>query len=117
MKNMSNQVQIIGRRGAEPEGKTRENGGKWARCNGAGSEQYTKRNGEKVKDVHWHSVVAWGNLAGIAERILHKGSRVNIDGKLLNRVYVNKEGKRQMSSEIVANAFMLLDSKPKAEQS
>ncbi len=117
MKNMSNQVQIIGRLGAEPEVKTLENGGKLARFNVAVSEQYTKRNGEKVKDVHWHSVVAWGNLAGIAERILHKGSRVNIDGKLLNRVYVNKEGKRQMSSEIVANAFMLLDSKPKAEQS
>src|SRR5437868_1493345 len=107
MMNIKNHVQLVGRLGANPEVKVLENGNKFARFNIAVTETYTTKKGEKVTDVQWHSIIAWGNLASIAERILHKGTQVTIDGKLFNRSYVNKEGVKRSSTEIVANELFV----------
>ena len=105
--NMKNHVQLIGRLGANPEVKILENGTKLARFTLAVTETYTTKKGEKVNDVQWHSVVAWGNLASIAERLLHKGTQVTIDGKLFNRSFTNKEGLKRNITEIVANELFV----------
>ena len=107
MMNIKNHVQLVGRLGANPEVKVLENGNKLARFNIAVSETYKTKSGEKVTDVQWHSVVAWGNLAGIAEKILSKGTQVTVDGKLFNRSYTNKEGVKHRSTEIVANELFV----------
>jgi single-strand DNA-binding protein len=111
MMNIKNHVQLVGRLGAEPEVKVLTNGNKQARFSLAVSQSYKTKSGEKVTDVQWHPVVAWGNLAGIAEKLLHKGSHVTIDGKLTKRVYVNKEGQKISSTEVHANEFFLLEKK------
>ena len=107
MKNIKNHVQLIGRLGSNPEVKILDNGNKLARFNIAVTETYTSKNGEKVNNVQWHSIVAWGSLANIAERILQKGVQVTIDGKLFNRNYVNKSGLKQNSTEIIANELFV----------
>ncbi len=111
MMNIKNHVQLIGRLGANPEVKVLNNGNKRVRFSIAVSQSYTSKSGEKIKDVQWHSVVAWGNLATIAERLLQKGSHVTIDGKLMKRVYTNKEGQKLSSTEVQANEFFLLEKK------
>ncbi len=108
MKNIKNHVQLIGRLGANPEVKILDNGSKLARFNIAVTETYTSKNGEKVNNVQWHSIVAWGSLANIAERILQKGVQVTIDGKLFNRNYINKSGLKQNSTEIIANELFVV---------
>ena len=105
--NIKNHVQLIGRLGANPEVKVLENGNKLARFNIAVSETYKTKSGEKVTDVQWHSIIAWGNLAGIVEKILQKGTQVNVDGKLFNRSYTTKEGVKRFSTEIVANELFV----------
>src|SRR3954469_19030512 len=107
MTNIKNHVQLIGRLGANPEVKILDNGSKLARFNVAVTETYTTKKGEKVTDVQWHSIVAWGGLATIAERILHKGTQVTIDGKLFKRTFTNKEGVKQSNTEIVANELFV----------
>ena len=107
MKNIKNHVQLIGRLGANPEVKILDNGSKLARFNIAVTETYTSKNGEKVNNVQWHSIIAWGSLANIAERILQKGVQVTIDGKLFNRNYINKSGLKQNSTEIIANELFV----------
>ncbi len=107
MKNIKNHVQLIGRLGSNPEVKILDNGNKLARFNIAVTETYTSKNGEKVNNVQWHSIVAWGSLANIAERILQKGVQVTIDGKLFNRNYINKSGLKQNSTEIIANELFV----------
>jgi single-strand DNA-binding protein len=111
MMNIKNHVQLIGRLGANPEVKVLDNGNKLAKFSIAVSETFINKQGEKVTDVQWHSIIAWGNLAGIAEKILHKGTQVTIDGKLLNRSYINKEGVKRLSTEIVANELLVLEKK------
>jgi single-strand DNA-binding protein len=107
MMNMKNHVQLIGRLGANPEVKVLENGTKLARFTVAVTETYTTKAGEKVNDVQWHSIIAWNNLANIAERLLQKGTQVTIDGKLLKRVYTNKDGLKLSVTEIVANELFV----------
>lgn len=107
MMKIKNHVQLVGRLGANPEVKVLENGNKFARFNIAVTQTYKTKKGEKVTDVQWHSIVAWGNLAGIAEKILQKGVQVNVDGKLFNRSYTNKEGVKRNSTEIVANELFV----------
>ena len=107
MMNIKNHVQLVGRLGANPEVKTLENGNKLARFTIAVTETYKTKNGEKVTDVQWHSIVAWGSLANIAERMLQKGTQVTVDGKLFNRSYTNKEGLKRSSTEIVANELFI----------
>lgn len=111
MMNIKNHVQLVGRLGANPEVKMLDNGNKVARFSIAVTESFTNKKGEKVTDVQWHSIIAWGNLAGIAERILQKGTQVTVDGKLLNRSFTNKEGQKKSVTEIVANELMVFQQK------
>ncbi len=111
MTKIKNHVQLVGRLGANPEVKVLNNGSKLARFSIAVSETYTNKKGEKITDVQWHSIVAWGNLAGIAERILFKGTQVTVDGKLFRQSYINKAGQKCASTEIIANELLVIQQK------
>jgi single-strand DNA-binding protein len=108
---IKNHVQLVGRLGANPEVKVLENGSKMAKFNLAVTETYVTKTGDKVSDVQWHSIVAWGALATIAERILQKGTQVTVDGKLFNRSYTSKDGIKRSSTEIVANELFVTQQK------
>jgi single-strand DNA-binding protein len=109
MMNIKNNVQVIGRLGANPEVKVMENGSKLARFAVAINETYTNKKGDKVTNTQWHNVIAWGNLAGIAGTILQKGTRVTIDGKLVSRTYIDKQGVKRTSVEIMANELLVIN--------
>jgi single-strand DNA-binding protein len=114
MMNIKNHVQLVGRLGANPEVKMLENGTKVARFSVAVSNYYTNKQGEKVADVQWHAITAWGTLANVAERLLFKGTQVTVDGKLNNRTYINKEGRKVSTTEVIANELFVLQNKPAA---
>ncbi|MCW3077214.1 MAG: single-stranded DNA-binding protein [Bacteroidetes bacterium] len=106
--NIKNNVQLVGRLGANPQVKNFDNGTKFARFTLALNETYIAKNGEKVTDTQWHTVVAWGGLATIAENLLQKGSQVTVDGKLFKKTFTDKLGVRRTSTEIVANELLLM---------
>ncbi|MBL7919346.1 MAG: single-stranded DNA-binding protein [Bacteroidia bacterium] len=107
MMNIKNHVQLVGRLSANPEVKILDNGSKLARFAVAINESYTNKKGEKVTNTQWHTITAWGSLANIAERILYKGTQVTIDGKLVNRTFIAKDGSKRTSTEIVANELFV----------
>src|SRR5688500_5421521 len=107
MMNIKNHVQLVGRLGADPEIRILENGNRLARFSIAVTEKYTTKAGEKVTDVQWHPIVAWNNLAAIAEKILTKGTQVTVDGKLFRRTYTGKDGVKRTNTEIVANELFV----------
>jgi single-strand DNA-binding protein len=102
-----NHVQLIGRLGADPEVKVFDNGNKVARFSIAVAESYTNKDGERVTDVQWHSIVAWNGLAGIAEKVLQKGTQVAVDGKLVRKAYTGKDGARRSANEIIAHELLV----------
>jgi single-strand DNA-binding protein len=108
---LRNKVQLIGNLGNVPEVKNTENGKKLARFSVATNESYRNAKGEKVTDTQWHSLVAWGKVAEIAEKFLNKGSEVAVEGKLIHRNYTDKEGNKKYVSEVQVNELLLLGSK------
>ena len=110
---LKNKVQLIGNLGADPEIKTLDGGKKMARFNMATNESYNNSKGEKVTETQWHQVVAWGKVAELTEKYLFKGSEVAIEGKLVNRVYNNKEGEKKYITEVQLNEMLLLGDKRK----
>jgi single-strand DNA-binding protein len=114
MYSLRNKVQLIGNLGKNPEIKTTDSGKKLVRLSVATNEMFTNSKGEKVKETQWHNLVAWGKMAEVAEKYLSKGSEIAIEGKLITKDYVDKEGNKKYSTEIQVNELLLLGSKSDA---
>ena len=110
MNTLRNKVQLIGNLGMNPEIKTLEGGKKLAKMSIATNESYKNAAGETVKETQWHNLIAWGKTADIIEKYLSKGSEVAVEGKLINRNYIDKEGQKRYITEIQVNELLLLGS-------
>ena len=111
MYSLRNKVQLIGNLGKVPEIKNTESGKKLAKFSVATNEVYTNNKGEKVKETQWHNLVAWGKLAEIAEKYLDKGSEVVIEGKIITKDYLDKDGNKKYTTEIQVNEMLMMGSK------
>ncbi|MFM8976732.1 MAG: single-stranded DNA-binding protein [Bacteroidota bacterium] len=111
MGNIRNQVRLIGNLGRDPEFREISSGRKMARFSLATNDYYYGDQGEKIAETQWHQLVAWGKLAEVSERLLHKGSELVVDGKLNTRSYTDKEGNRRSYTEVVVLEMALMDRK------
>lgn len=106
-----NKVIIVGRLGKEPEVRNLENGAVVANFSVATSESYKdKTSGDKKEITEWHNVVLWRGLAEIAQKYLHKGDMVYVEGKLRTRSW-EKEGVTRYTTEIVGDQMTMLSTK------
>lgn len=106
---MINKVTLIGNLGRDPEMRFLEGNVAVAKFSVATNENYRDKNGDWQTNTEWHEVVAWRGLAERAEKQLHKGSLVYVEGKLTHRKYQDKEGNDRYTTEVVANTLRLLD--------
>lgn len=111
MTTLRNNVQLIGRLGKEPEVRTFDSGTKMASFSLATNDVYYNNKGEKVEDVQWHNIVAWGKKVDVIESYLKKGSEIAIQGKLVNRSYETKEGEKRYITEVTMNELLMLGKK------
>lgn len=111
MNTLQNKVQLIGNLGADPDVRTIDSGKKMARLSIATNENYRNAKGETVKETQWHNAIAWGKNAELAEKYLAKGSQIAIEGKLINRNYVDKEGTKKYVTEVQVNDILFLGGK------
>jgi single-strand DNA-binding protein len=101
-----NKVQIIGNLGADVEVRRLQSGDPVANLRVAASETWKDKNtGEQKERTEWFRVVIFGQLAEIAERYLHKGSRCYIEGKLQTRKWQDESGQDRYSTEVVLQPF------------
>lgn len=107
-----NKAQLIGRLGMDPEIRYTATSGKevtnFSVCT---TERYTDAEGKKHEEPEWHRVTAWGSLAKIAAEFLEKGRQVYVEGRLRTSEYVDKQGVKRKSTEIVATQIEFLDGK------
>ncbi|HEY0732898.1 MAG TPA: single-stranded DNA-binding protein [Chitinophagaceae bacterium] len=110
---LKNKVQLIGNLGNNPDIRTLDSGKKMARFSVATDETYRNAKGDKVTDTQWHTLVAFGKLAEIAEKYLTKGSEVAIEGKLVSRSWTDKEGNKKYTTEVQVAEVLMLGEKKK----
>src|SRR5688500_11400740 len=103
-----NKVILVGRLGKEPEVRNLDNGATVANFSIATSESYKyKQTGEKKEITDWHNIVLWRGLAEIAQKYLHKGDLVYIEGKLRTRSWEQGGVTKYMTEVIGDNMTML----------
>ncbi len=106
-----NKVILVGNLGKDPEVRHLESGAVVASFSIATSESYKdKTTGERKDQTEWHNIVLWRGLAEIAEKYLHKGDQVYIEGKLRTRSW-EKDGVTRYTTEVVGDNMTMLGSR------
>lgn len=116
MKNVRNQVQIIGRLGTDVELRTIQNDRNVANFRMAVNRYYTNAIGQKVENTDWFRVVVWGPMAENMEKIVHKGDEIMVQGRLSTGSYEDKNNVTHYTTEIVADQFLFISSPRNAQE-
>jgi len=99
-----NKVVLIGTVGRDPETKLLQSGQAVTKFSMATSHR-VKKAGEWVEETDWHNMVLWGSENLVP--YITKGSKLGIEGRISNRSYEDKEGKKVYTSEVVIEDVIL----------
>lgn len=108
MNSLKNKVQLIGRLGQDPEVINFTDGGKIVKFSLAVDDSYKDKQGNKIERTYWHQIVVKNGLVKVAENYLKKGKEIVIEGKLINRFWLDKNENKQYATEIVVNELFML---------
>ncbi|MGL4852258.1 MAG: single-stranded DNA-binding protein [Phocaeicola sp.] len=105
-----NKVMLIGNVGKDPEVRYLDSGVAVATFSLATTERgYTLQNGTQVPDrTEWHNIVLWRGLAEVAEKYVHKGDKLFIEGKIKSRSYDDQNGVKRTVVEIFGDVMEML---------
>ena len=104
-----NRVMLIGNLGKDPDVQFLEGNIGVAKFPLATTETFKDRSGRLISQTEWHTVVLWRGLAELAQKYLHKGSLVYIEGRLRTRSWEDKEANRKFATEVVGDNLIMLD--------
>ncbi len=112
-----NKVILVGNLGADPRVSATQNGSKVVNLSVATTDSWRdKLSGDRKDRTEWHRVVIFNpQLADVAERFLHKGSKVYLEGQLQTRKWEDNNGQERYTTEVVLQNFngnlVLLDAR------
>lgn len=106
-----NKAILVGKLGRDPELRSTSTGKQLCTFTLATTERSTDDDGQKQEFTTWHNIVAWGRQAEVMHQYLTKGSRVYIEGRIVNRSYDDRDGNRRYVSEVVVQNFEFIGSR------
>jgi single-strand DNA-binding protein len=104
-----NRVILIGNLGKDPEIQYLEKNISVAKFPLATTETHKDKTGKLISQTEWHIIVLWRGLAELAQKYLHKGSLIYVEGRLRTRSWEDREGNKKFATEIVADNLIMLD--------
>ena len=110
-----NRVQLIGNVGRPPEMRYTSTGKAVTTFSVAVSRGSHPSETEHAPEPDWFRIIAWEKLAELCNQLLHKGSRVYLEGRLQTRIWRDDQGQDHAVTEVVAGELLLLDSRPAGE--
>ena len=111
-----NKVILVGNVGKDPDVRYYEGGMAVASFPLATTERaYTLANGTQVPErTDWHNIVLWRGQAQFAEKYIHKGDKLYVEGKIRTRQYDDQNGIHRYVTEIFGDTIELM-SRPAGE--
>lgn len=104
-----NRADIVGNVTRDPEIRTTTGGQQVLTLGVATNDRWKDRaTGEAKERAEFHNVVVWGDLAAETGRVIHKGSRVFVSGRVQTRSWETPQGQKRTTTEIVADQCALL---------
>lgn len=103
-----NRVTLLGNLGSDPELKYTSTNQAILKFRVATTEKYLAKDGSPKEKTEWHSIVLWGNRGEALAKILKKGTRVFIEGKLSTSSYTaqNETNKRYRTEIVVLDIIL-----------
>src|SRR5262249_43304297 len=100
-------VILVGNLGRDPEIRSTQDGTRVANLSLATSENWRDKNtGERREKTEWHRIVIFNErFVEVAEKYLHKGSKVYIEGQLQTRKWTDQSGQEKYTTEVVLQRF------------
>jgi len=100
-----NKVILLGNLGKDPEVRYTQSGKAVTSFSLATSERAGRDGNERTE---WHNIVAWDKLAELCGRLVRKGNKVYVEGRLQTREYTDRDGNKRWSTEVVAREMVFL---------
>lgn len=108
-----NKVQLIGRLTGDVEMRVTPSGQNVSTFQVATNHSYKDASGTNQNKAEFHSIVAWAKLAEIASKLLKKGKRCYLDGRIATRSWDDASGVKKYKTEITLENLIALDAKEK----
>ena len=102
-----NKADIIGNVGSNPELRFTPNGRPVTSFSVATNRRY-ERNGERVEETEWFTVVVWNKLAENCNQYVTKGQLVFASGRIHLNKWETQEGKQGSRLELHAHIVIFL---------
>lgn len=106
---MLNKIIIMGRLTRDPELRRTQSGTAVTSFSLAVDRDFKSQSGEKETD--FIDIVAWRNTADFVSKYFSKGRMAVVEGRLQIRDWVDKDGGKRRSAEVVADNVYFGDSK------
>ena len=105
-----NKATLIGNLTRDPELKYTPNGTAVCTFGVATNRSWTTTDGQIKEDTQFHRIVAWQKLAELCGKLLSKGKKIYMEGRITYRSFVGKDGQQRSITEIVLDDFIMFDS-------
>jgi len=105
-----NKVILVGNLGADPELRVTPGGQSVLSIRMATTESYLDASKQRQERTEWHRVSVWGKRGEGLAKILSKGDRIYVEGRLQTSKY-EKNGQTMYSTDIVATNVVLCGGK------
>lgn len=105
-----NKAILIGNLTRDPELKYTPHGTAVCTFGVATNRSWTTADGQIKEDTQFHRIVAWQKLAELCGKLLTKGKKIYMEGRITYRSFVGKDGQQRSITEIVLDDFILFDS-------
>lgn len=101
-----NKVMLLGNLGADPELRVTQGGQAILKLRLATTENYVDSSNARQERTEWHQVSLWGKRGEALAKLLRKGERIFVEGRLQTSSY-EKDGEKRYRTEVVATNVIL----------
>lgn len=102
-----NRVVLLGNLTRDPELKYTPAGTAVCTFGLATNRSWTTSDGKTKEEAQYHRLVAWQKVAELCQKLLTKGKKVYIEGRITYREFTTKEGQQRTITEIVLDDFIV----------
>lgn len=102
-----NRIILIGNLTRDPELKYTPSGTAVCTFGVATNRSWTTAEGQTKEETQFHRIVAWQKLAELCGKLLAKGRKVFLEGRMTYRSFTGKDGQQRSLAEIVLDDFIV----------
>lgn len=102
-----NKVTLLGNLTRDPELKYTPTGAPVCTFGVATNRSWTTAEGQTKEETQFHRITAWHKLAELCSKLLTKGRKIYLEGRLVYRSYTGKDGQQRSITEIIMDDFIV----------